>query len=1125
MKITTLSVAISLLLSAQYLTANTTPTPFAASIVNNSEQSLYITLGALPDQTHTVVAPGNAMMCPVFASSSGTQTLQWNLDPSLFSPYVQSPDIEVNFYTAAGLSPTSPQNQSNPCAVPSTLQAPGKAYPPGGIPIACTNTTDPSVKYGGVKFSSYHPGILTIASDGNGGLTCTLNAYTYTSEPIPYVTLHAGENDLPPEGSTSNSSPLPTADSALIDLGSYMGNMNGNTPVTIIYSIASGLSQELIINGTDAGPQTALLQIKNGQIFVQHNIGTSALSYASLQKKFCPNGPSTAPSFCTVYVRPGQTTPAPDKFVLWPTLTAQVITGPSTTDTTTISQTFPIVISNAIRAKTVTELINQRMAQLVLNTAQGKTPAISDDTLGDVQGTWLANHSTTTLNSNLMPDGANPITPDIKDYLAVSATPNDASSINLDLSQYFVSPAGTEPTDPIQYSLDASYLQLDPVTAANYGYDSAASLAPIAYITGIGQVTPIAGTTPAQDQLGYSSAGPFTIKQNLLTVTGTLPNQGNGVYQINVRAYDTKTNESAFNTFYLYLSNDAKATTYSQWQSGSEPSFSVLSYAPGQKFGTAYLYTSHDFTKSYDQQNWETSIKTLLGDISTADNTYHANIESAFVDVNNLSFQNNMSYWPLSGNPDYQDGNVESSMTSSAMQTNLSYTNTSGQSVYLLQPLLDFLSQNSNGPQIALTVYPSNNLKADFTGFNDQQRKIFADMSAIPAIASLGTVDGISVDLEGGLNSTGDTQFYKLLADELAYNGKWFSFFYFATVASPGFVASLGPLGALEVSTYDVGTYREPGAVNFPDGSTQTIIPGTVPLANQGWSPSQTQALYSAYFKDTQKCDQVSESGGQYVLTVHSWCNNSTNQSYSENNRLWTSFIQANNLLYTDPLQNMALFNGKFHLVLPVSWSATQFTNLYLFNPDLTSDAEGLFMKNESNASDCANLASLTSIQACLFGNTDPNLGLPIQAVIQSPAGQPSYLIISSLPGTAKSSGSWSGISRQNQVGYMNTNISVYQDALAAAQAKNPALSTVNQINLAGLGAYALELFENVPSNVSANAQGISGSPTNAAMQTPWYVGFSPDTIPGTTLQPGYSLTDNQTIWGAFGVLMSQTSE
>ncbi len=876
MKIRTLSVAISLLLSVQYLTADTTPTPFVASIVNHSGQSLYITLGALPDQTHTVVAPGNAMMCPVFTSQTATQPLQWNLESSLFSPYVQSPDIEVNFYTAAGLSPTPAANQSNLCPLPLPLQLPGKAYPPGGIPIACTNTTDPSVKYGGVKFSSYHPGILTIASDGKSGLTCTVNPYTYTNEPIPYVTLHTGENYLPPGGGSSKSGPLPTADSALLDLGPYMGNMNGNTPVNITYSIAPDLSQNLITNGTDANAQTALLQIKNGQIFVQHNIGTGALSYTALQAKFCLGSPtsssSSSSSFCTVYVRPGQTTPAPDKFVLWPTLTAKVITGPSTADTTTISQTFPIVISNAIRAKTVTELTNQRMAQLVLNTAQGKTPAISDDTLGDVQGTWLANHSTTTLNSNLMPDGANPITPDIKDYLAVSATPNDTSSISLDLSQYFVPPAGTESTDPIQYSLDASYLQLDPVTAANYGYDSGASLAPIAYITGIGQVTPIAGTTPAQDQLGYSSAGPFTIKQNLLTVTGTLPNQGNGVYQINVRAYDTKTNESAFNTFYLYFSNDAKATTYSQWQSGSEPSFSVLSYTPGQKFGTAYLYTSHDFTKSYDQQNWETSIKTLLGDISTADNTYHANIESAFVDVNNLSFQNNMSYWPLSGNLDYQDGNVENSMMSNAMQTNLSYTNTSGQTVHLLQSLLNFLSQNGNGPQIALTVYPSNNLKADFTGFNDQQRKIFADMSAIPAIASLGTVDGISVDLEGGLNSTGDTQFYKLLADELAYNGKWFSFFYFSTVASPGFVAALGPLGALEVSTYDVGTYREPGAVNLPDGSTQTIIPGTVPLSTQGWSPAQTQALYSAYFNDTQKCDQVSKSGGHYVLTVHSWC-------------------------------------------------------------------------------------------------------------------------------------------------------------------------------------------------------------------------------------------------------------
>ena len=773
------------------------------------------------------------------------------------------------------------------------------------------------------------------------------------------------------------------------------------------------------------------------------------------------------------------------------------------------------------------------MGALVLNTAQGKSPKFADQTNNPIQGTWLAKQSTTALSPDLMPDGADQITPDIKDYLAVSATTTDASSISINLGEYFVAPHKT-PADPINYYFDASYLQPDSNTLANYGASTGAPAnpAPIVAITGIDQVKLIAGNGTPSTSGGYTSAGPFKINNGILTVVpGSLTAlTADTVYQINIHAVDTSTSPvaSAFNTFYLYVSKNAGATTYTEWTNGAEPSFSILQYQPGSKFGTAYFYTSHDFTKSYDQQNWEDSITTLLSDVNQA-NSSGAGIETAFVDVNNLSFQNNEGYWPLTEPLNYQSGSVESSITSNAMMTNLTYVNTNGQTVNLLDSLLDFLNQAAatTGPHIALTVYPANNLKADFTGFNDQQRKIFADMSAIPALdVNSGIVDGISVDLEGGLNSTGDTQFYKLLADELAYQGKWFSFFYFATVESPGFAEALGPLGALEVSSYDVGTYREPGkpsATNLADGSTETIIPGTVPLDNQGWSQAQIKAQYGAYFADTKKCDQVAEAGGTYVLTSHSWCNNSTNQSYSENNRIWTSQVEAANLLYPDPLQNIALFNGKFHLILPVSWSATQYTNLYLFNPDLTSDLEGLFMKNESAAGVCANWTNPTDLNQCLFGNVDPTLGLAVQALTPNVAGN--YLEITSLPGTTKNGATWSGVQRQGQIDYMQTNYSAYQDALAAESLQNPALNNVNAINFTGLGAYALELFENVPSNVTANAQGIKGSPTNAAMQTPWYVGFHPDSIPGTTLQPGYDQEENTKIWNAFGALQGQVSE
>jgi hypothetical protein len=380
------------------------PTLFSATVINNSGQPLYMTVGALPDQTHAIIPPGNQMRCPIFSSTSSQQSLQWSLDSSLYPALDPSPDIEVMFYPSPQAGSTPSESQNDLCPLPSTLQPSGKAYPPGVTngPLFCINT-DPAVKNGGIKFSAYSPGILSIAPDGKGGLSCTLNAYTYTSEPIPYRTLNVGQNYLPPGGG-AGSGPLPTADDALIDLGAYLGNMNGSTPLPVVYTVLAGPSQQLIT--ADGSNTSALLQINKGQIFVQHNIGgmvSAPNTYASLYAQFC----GIKGIICTPYLDSSGKI-VQDKFVLWPTVGARVIVGPTANDTLSTSQTFPIVISNAIRAKTVTELINQRMAQLVLNAAQGNNPAIADNAaLHDpIQGTWLAHNSKTELAANLMPDGA-----------------------------------------------------------------------------------------------------------------------------------------------------------------------------------------------------------------------------------------------------------------------------------------------------------------------------------------------------------------------------------------------------------------------------------------------------------------------------------------------------------------------------------------------------------------------------------------------------------------------------------------------------------------------------------------------------------------------------------------------
>lgn len=502
-----------------------------------------------------------------------------------------------------------------------------------------------------------------------------------------------------------------------------------------------------------------------------------------------------------------------------------------------------------------------------------------------------------------------------------------------------------------------------------------------------------------------------------------------------------------------------------------------------------------------------------MGDIELANGTpYNANIKTAFVDVNSISFTGEQGYWPIRTN----QATVADTISAKGMFTNLNGS--------LLPELKQVLSQSPEGVDVSLSIYPSNNVKANFTGFNDQQRQIFADMSMIPAlttvspsdIISTNRVDGVSMDFEGGLNSVGDTKFYKLLGDKLAFQGKWLAYFYFPTVISPAFSESLGPLGALQVSTYDVGTYRAPSSFTTKDGLEQQIIPGTVKLEDQGWQEKDITLLYQAYFDDQYRCD---ETDGKpltaFVQKTRSWCNNSTNMSYSESHRMWTSQVYATGLPYGTPLENLTLFNGKIHLVLPVSWSATQFENLFLFYPKLdqldkkSAPAQGLFMQNA--VAGCPKDAD-----TCLFNNAYLSDGkTAIQKMQVGTSGLSTYYQLSSLPGTIKQNGSWTTTpKRLYQKDYLNTNFALFKD-----------INGTNPIphNLAGLGGYALMLFENVPAGVKANVGGIGTPTTNAALQSPWYVGLSPN-APGipkngvdTGAKPGYEINTNKAIWQTFG--------
>jgi len=206
-------------------------------------------------------------------------------------------------------------------------------------------------------------------------------------------------------------------------------------------------------------------------------------------------------------------------------------------------------------------------------------------------------------------------------------------------------------------------------------------------------------------------------------------------------------------------------------------------------------------------------------------------------------------------------------------------------------------------------------------------------------------------------------------------------------------------------------------------------------------------------------------------------------------------------------------------LIVPASWSATQWTELYVWNSPFTEQAHGDWQlaglyaatARQGDISAACAAAKLdpsdVNLQSCLFADQIIG-GIPAQALSQP---MPGVLGISSLPGTSIDTDgkSWSAIKRLDQTDYMQTNVAVYQDFYGTP-------------NLIGLGAYALEMFEAVPSTVKGAVTGVATA--NTVLQTPWYIGFSPDTIPGSKpgVSPGYDQRENIKIWTKFGKLMQQ---
>ena len=241
-------------------------------------------------------------------------------------------------------------------------------------------------------------------------------------------------------------------------------------------------------------------------------------------------------------------------------------------------------------------------------------------------GSWLTKSGQP--NQKEIAPNADFVQSDVRDYLAVSVNTTDLPVKKLTnivpLLQYYVLPHTGLHTflseSHITYALDASNLTINPQALEAYGISAKQKTQqdPVVHLTAIDQSQLFSGVTPetsAGKALGFKKA--TNVQSNLMFQVGqcsqgtwpqgVTPPQGqfclqiealktlqptdDGVYQINTRAYNRQSGNSAFATFYVYL--NAITPDLAKWNAGALPNFNALQYVPGQKFGTAcLLYTS-----------------------------------------------------------------------------------------------------------------------------------------------------------------------------------------------------------------------------------------------------------------------------------------------------------------------------------------------------------------------------------------------------------------------------------------------------------------------------------------------------------------------------------------------------
>ncbi|WP_108650938.1 hypothetical protein [Dongshaea marina] len=500
-----------------------------------------------------------------------------------------------------------------------------------------------------------------------------------------------------------------------------------------------------------------------------------------------------------------------------------------------------------------------------------------------------------------------------------------------------------------------------------------------------------------------------------------------GIYQFNVRATSvTGGKQTAYQTFYMNV--NSQNPTLAAWHAGQVAQTNVIGNYP-----SIYVYSG----ESVKYPSWKTEISDYAEDLRTINEQYMDNdpIRTAFYETD-----------PTLKTP------------SDATGIRLEMNDISSQ-IEVIGP--EFAKAN-------VTLTPSYHyagiLRAIAPTLNRQQKETLVDQLMKP-VDSSSYVAGMALDPEGGPNAPGDAQLDKMLADHLAYQGKWLSVYGFADMFNARLDAAFGPMGVANISTYDVGQYRA------QNGKQQTsLLPGALSMQQTGIlntikKPEADQITQAQQADKT--CDTVKVSDG--IISPQSWCNLSANDSMSENNRRWQGAYHR-----LSSARAAQFFNGKHQLALPLGASATQWRRIELWNPKLSAlkgglvmvDAKGKLIQNQIGTQD-GKPVKMQTLSSC-------GQGVPLSQCI----------MVSATP------------SRMKQGKLENTTLGDYLQGNFAPYKASRAYDV-------GYSVFALE-----GNNVTSKNAGPAGK-INSAVSEPGYIGWNNSF--GT--DPAYSSQVSDHVW------------